>query len=130
MKYKLFLAVFIISLISSIVLFSNSSTGICQPGNGCDIVNNSNYGSTLGVKNSFYGIIVFSFMILLTIFHISRPNKHTRRMLHLAVIFGSLVSLYFLYLQIFVIKAFCEFCLIVDLGLLMALGFMIYLWDH
>ena len=130
MKYKIFLFVFVIGLISSIVLYSNSLTGICDPGRGCDVVNSSVYGSTLGIKNSVYGIFIFSFMILLTLFHMSKPSKHTKNIIHLAVIIGSLIALYFLYLQIFVIKVFCNFCLLVDIGLLVGLGFMFYLWEH
>lgn len=130
MKYKIFLFVFVISLLSSIVLYSNSLTGICDPGKGCDIVNGSVYGSTLGMKNSVHGIFIFSFMIILTLFHMKKPNKHTRRILHLAIIIGSAIAIYFLYLQIFVIKVICSFCILVDIGLLVSLIFMIYLWKN
>jgi len=130
MKYKIFLLVFIIGLISSIVLYSNSLTGICDPGKGCDVVNSSVYGKTLGVSNSLIGIFIFSFMILLTLFHIKKPNNHARKVIHLAVILGSIVALYFLYLQLFVIKAICNFCILVDVGLLVSLVFMFYLWEH
>ena len=130
MKYKIFLLVFVISLISSIVLYSNSITGICDPGKGCDVVNSSVYGKTFGISNSLYGIFIFSFMILLTLFHIKNPNKHTREVIHLAIILGSAVALYFLYLQLFVIKAICNFCLLVDVGLIVSLVFMFYLWEH
>ena len=130
MKYKIFLLVFLISLISSIIIFSNSSTGVCKIGGGCDTVNSSSYGSTLGIKNSVYGIFIFSFMIALTLFHINKPNKHTRRVIHGAVILGSLVAIYFLYLQLFVIRVFCSFCLIIDFGLIISLIFLFYLWEH
>ena len=130
MKYKIFLLVFFIGLISSLTLYSNSLTGICDPGKGCDIVNSSAYGSTLGISNSLYGIFIFSFMIVLTAFHMNKPNKHTRRIIHTAVIIGSLIALYFLYLQFFIIKAFCIFCLMTDFSLLIALIFLFYLWKH
>jgi len=130
MKYKIFLLIFFLSLISSVILFSNSVTGICDPGKGCDIVNSSVYGSTLGIKNSLYGIFIFSFMIILTFFHMNRPNNHTRRIIHAAVILGSAVALYFLYLQFFIIRVFCTYCLVIDFGLLIALIFLFYLWRH
>ena len=130
MKYKIFLLVFIIGLISSIVLYSNSLTGICDPGKGCDVVNSSVYGKTFSVSNSLFGILIFSFMIALTLFHIKKPNKHTRKIIHLAIILGSAVALYFLYLQLFVIKAICNFCLLVDVGLIVSLVFMFYLWEY
>jgi len=130
MKYKIFLMVFIISLISSIILYSNSIKEICNPGESCDVVNNSVYGSTFGIKNSFYGIFIFSFMIAVTLFHIKNPNKLTRRIIYTGVILGSIVALYFLYLQFFVIKAFCNLCLIVDFSLLISLIFLFCLRKH
>ena len=130
MKYKIFLLIFIIGLISSVVLYSNSITGICDPGKGCDVVNSSQYGSTLGVSNSLYGIFIFSFLIIITFLHVKKPNNHTRRILHLAIVLGSVIAVYFLYLQVFVIKVFCEFCTLVDVALLVGLVFMIYLWKH
>ena len=130
MKYKIFLVVFTLGLISSIILYSNSLTGICDPGKGCDIVNSSSYGSTLGISNSLYGIFIFSFMIVITLFHLNKPAKNTRRIIHAAVIFGSIIALYFLFLQSFVIRVFCSFCLVVDLSLVIALIFLFYLWEH
>jgi len=130
MKYKIFLLVFVIGLISSVVLYSNSLTGICDPGKGCDVVNSSVYGKTFGISNSLYGIFIFSFMIILTFFHMRKPNNHTRRAIHIAIILGSAIAIYFLYLQLFIIKAICNFCLLVDVSLLVSLGFMFYLWEH
>ena len=130
MKYKIFLFVFAISLISSIIITTNSSTGVCTIGGGCDTVNNSDYGSTFGIKNSIYGIFIFSFMILLTAIHIKRPNRHIRRIIHAAVLIGGAIALYFLYLQFFVIRVFCNFCLVIDFGLFIALIFLFWLWKH
>ena len=130
MKYKIFLAVFIISLISSVVLYSNSLTGICDPGKSCDTVNKSEYGYLFGISNSLYGIFIFSFMVVIIIFHMKRPSIHTKRIIHTAVILGSIIALYFRYLQFFVIRNFCNFCLVIDFGLLISLIFLFYLWKH
>ena len=130
MKYKIFLLIFVLSLISSTILTSDSSAGICKLGNGCDTVNSSAYGSTFGIKNSVYGIFIFSFMIFLILFHIKKQSRHTRNIIHLAIIVGSSIAIYFLYLQVFIIKAFCKLCLLVDFGLLAALFLMFYLWKH
>src|SRR3972149_5905636 len=130
MKYKIFLFIFAISLISSIIITSNPATEVCTIGGSCDTVNSSAYGSFLGIKNSVYGIFIFSFLIILTLFHINKPNKNTRKILHTSVILGSIVALYFLYIQFFVIRLFCSYCLIIDFGLIIALIFMFYLWRH
>ena len=130
MKYKIFLFIFVVALISSIALTLDSSTGVCTLGGNCDTVNSSPYGSILGIKNSIYGIFIFSLMILLTGFHMRRPNRQTRKIIHAAVIFGSMIALYFLYLQFFIIRTFCTYCLIVDFSLIIALIFLFYLWRH
>ena len=124
---KIFLAVFILGLIISVIITSQVSSSICLTGRGCEIVNNSVYGSMLGIKNSVYGIFIFSIMILLTLFHISKPNKHTRRIIHAGIIAGSGIAVYFLYLQAFVIRDFCSYCLMIDTSMLMSFGFLIYL---
>lgn len=130
MKYKIFLVVFFIGLVSSVILASNGLTGVCEPGAGCELVNNSGYGSVFGIKNSILGIFIFSFMILVTLFHMNVPNRHTKRIIHAAVLIGSVIALYFLYLQFFVIRIFCNFCLVVDFALLIALIFLFWLWKH
>ncbi len=124
MKYKIFLLVFILSLISSIILASSSLTGVCKLG-GCTIVNASIYGSILGIKNSIYGIFIFSFLTLITLIHIKKPKKFTKVVINSAIVIGSIIAAYFLYLQIFIIKAFCKFCLIIDLGLIISLIFLV-----
>ncbi len=130
MKYRILLIIFIICLFSSVILTMKGNGGLCKPGDGCDIVQSSSYAYTLGVKNPFYGVGIFGFMIFLTIFHINKPTKHTRNLIHLAMFIGSVIALYFLYLQVFVLKAYCPFCLVVDIGLLIGLVFMFYLWKH
>ena len=130
MKYKIFLAIFVIALISSVIITTNGTTGVCKTGAGCELVNNSQYGSFLGIKNSVYGIIIFSLMIILTLFHMNNPTKHSRFLIHWGIILGAIISLYFLYLQFFVIRIFCEFCIVVDLGMIIALMFLFWLWKH
>ena len=130
MKYKIFLAIFVIALISSVIITTNGTTGVCKTGAGCELVNNSQYGSFLGIKNSVYGIIIFSLMIILTLFHMNNPTKHSRFLIHGGIILGAIISLYFLYLQFFVIRIFCEFCIVVDLGMIIALMFLFWLWKH
>lgn len=130
MKYKILTFIFLIGLIASILLTMNQSTGICDPGKGCDVVNGSSYGSTLGIKNSVFGIFIFAFILGISLLHLRRPNQHTRRIIHLAVILGSIVAIYLLYLQLFVIKAFCEYCLIIDISMVIGLIFLLSLWDH
>jgi len=124
MKYKIFLAIFVISLISSIILVLDSAGNTCKL-EGCNEVQGSNYAYFFGIKNSLYGIFVFTLLILATLLHMKRPKEHTRLIINWGIFLGSLVAIYFIILQAFVIKSFCQWCLVVDIGLIVALGTMV-----
>jgi len=126
MKYKLILAIFAICLTASIILSFPKDTSICKPGEGCDTVQNSKYAYTFGIKNSYLGIIVFSFLSLVTLSHIRDPKKKKHRIISGGIIVGSLIAVYFIYLQKFVIEAWCKYCLVVDFSLLIALTLIFF----
>ena len=121
-KYALFTLIFLIGLgISLIITFTNPAL-ICGEEKGCDLVLQSKYSSTLVIKNSIYGIPLFALMSIITIMQLYSPSKAKRKIISLAIKGGALVALYFIYLQIFIIKAFCQYCLVIDISLLIALA--------
>ncbi|MEM3116546.1 MAG: vitamin K epoxide reductase family protein [Candidatus Pacearchaeota archaeon] len=130
MKYKILIILFGISLISSIILSVVSTPAVCIPNSGCDIIQTSPYNSIFGIKNSYFGIIIFSFLIVLTFLHIKNPSKNKKIIIHMSIILGSIVSLYFLYLQKFVLEVFCKYCLIVDISILICFLVMIFKWKE
>src|SRR3989344_5197785 len=127
MKYWIITLIFIASLASSIILSLESEQIFCQPGEGCNFVTSSKYAYTFEIKNSIYGIIIFSILTLLTISQSLKPNKRKKKIINISIIVGSLISVYFLYLQQFVLKEYCKYCLVVDIGILLALAIII--WD-
>jgi len=54
------------------------------------------------------------------------PKKIKKNLLKFGFFIGSLFAIYFLYLQFFVIKATCPYCLITDSGTLAGLGILIF----
>lgn len=122
MKYKLLLIIFIISLISSIILFSASKgdSSFCKPDDSCNSVQNSKYAYLFGISNSIYGIIIFSFLSLITFMEIMKPTQIKRRVIDGIAIIGFFIAIYFIFLQIFVLKAFCKFCLVIDGGMIIS----------
>jgi len=112
-KYLFLIIFFLISLISSMVLIGDTSE-ICDPGKGCDLVQNSPYASTFGIKNSVYGLFIFSFLIIILFLQLKRESKMRNITLKIGVFSGFLVALYFIYLQAYVINAWCKYCMIVD----------------
>ena len=122
MKYKLLLLIFLISLISSIILLStsNGDSSFCKTDGGCNSIQNSKYAYLFGISNSIYGIFIFAFLSLTTFIEIIKPTQIKRLLIDSGAIIGFLIALYFIYLQIFIIKAFCKFCLIIDFGRIIA----------
>ena len=122
MKYKILLLIFLISLTSSIILLSTNhgNSNFCNPNGGCSSVQNSKYAYLFGISNSIYGIILFSFLSIITFMEIIKPTQIKRLLIDSGAIIGFFIAIYFIFLQIFVLKAFCKYCLIIDFGMILA----------
>ena len=129
-KYKILLALFLIAFVSSLILSLVPVSQICDPGKGCDVVQHSKYNYTFGIKNSYFGVAIFALGVFLIFSHIHHPTKIKKNLIHLAVITGVIIALYFIYLQSFVLNAYCKYCMIVDLSLLAALILIIFKWKE
>ncbi|MFC1710573.1 vitamin K epoxide reductase family protein [Nanoarchaeota archaeon] len=129
MKYQLLLALFIISLVASAIL-SFVPSAPCPIGEegGCNLVQESEYASTFGIKNYFGGVLIFLYLTYLTFSQIKYPRKYKRRIINSGVIVGALIGIYFLYLQEFVLNAYCTYCLVVDFAMLIALVITLSRW--
>ena len=85
------------------------------------------YKETLGINNGWYGAIIFTILFMLALRLSIYPKDNTKvkrrikRILHTGIILGSIIAVYFLYLQQFVLKEYCIYCLIIDIGLLICL---------
>ena len=128
MKYRVLFWLFLFSLIVSLILSLTPISEICDPGKGCEVVQHSPYASTLGVKNSHYGSVIFALALFLVISHIRRPKDYKRKIIHAIVMMGSIVALYFIYLQQFVLNTYCKYCMVVDISMLTALIVIIFNW--
>ncbi len=120
LKYKLILIIFLLALISSLLLAFVPLHFICTPLEGCNAVQTSIYSKTLGVSNNYYGIVIFLVMLLLTLSYIKNPNKNVKFLIYAGVFSGTLIALYFFYLQQFVIHAYCKYCLVIDIGMVIS----------
>ncbi len=132
MKNKILLGISIIGLIvSGILVFTNhGSANFCSPDSGCDAVQNSKYASLFGISNSIYGIFIFLILSIFAFYQINKPTKNKKRLIDSAVILGFLIVLYFIFLQAFVIKEFCKYCLIIDFSMIFAFFFIILKKDN
>ena len=81
---------------------------------GCAVVAASPYSVMFGVPLAYLGVAFYIAMLAVSVLLHFKPNicKYMFELVFLVVTFASLDSLYFLYLQGFVIKAFCIYCII------------------
>ena len=122
--YAIILIIFVASFVaSSILSFANMNEGskFCNKEGACGSIQNSKYGYTFNIKNSHYGFAIFGILSIITLFQIIKPSKQKEKIIKSSIIAGSIIAIYFLYLQFFVIHKFCKYCLIVDIGLLVSL---------
>lgn len=92
----------------------------CEAGGGCDAVQGSRYGAILGVPTAAFGLLFYGAALALAL----KPQdaRRHRRLLLLAVA-GVAFSAYLTYLEAFVIRAVCGWCVasaLVSLALLAA----------
>lgn len=120
-KYILLLVLLLIALGSSAILSFKPLSDICNIEEGCYLVQNSIYAYAFGIKNSIYGVGIFSLLSILTLLQIFKHSDKTEKFLKLSLIVGSIIAVYFLILQIFTLKAYCKYCIVVDLSILLAL---------
>ena len=127
-KYRMLAFLFgICFIISGILSFMTPEQACGGTDTGCYAVQESGYKQTLGINNSYFGLIAFSILGVLSLTYMNFPKKKTKKFLTYGIITGATIALYFLYLQFFVINAICKYCFVVDVGSILAL-LIIFLW--
>ena len=84
----------------------------CSVFNGCDIVTTSEYSVVAGVPVALLGALYYFVLFIGMFVYFDLQDKRVLRILMLLTVFGFFTSLWFLYLQIFVIKALCLYCIV------------------
>ena len=120
-KYFLISILLLIALAGSMILTFEPLSVVCGLESGCELVQSSSYAYTFGIKNSLYGVGIFPVFSLLAFFQIFRHSDKIEKFLKLSLIIGSAIAIYFLALQIFVLQAYCKYCIVVDLSVIFAL---------
>lgn len=128
MKYKILFIFALISLINSIALSAIPVDKTCAI-SSCETVHTSVYNFTFGIQNSYFGVAIFLILSILIYSQIKNPTKEKRNYIHFAIILGSIISIYFIYIQQFVIKNYCRFCLVIDISLIISLIVILSNWE-
>ncbi|MBI2057453.1 MAG: vitamin K epoxide reductase family protein [Candidatus Yanofskybacteria bacterium] len=79
---------------------------------GCDKVTSSSYAKVAGMPVSFLGAGYYFIVLVSTILYFDTGNKKVLSILKNLPIAGFIATLWFLFLQFFIIKAICFYCIV------------------
>lgn len=100
----------------------------CVIGENCDAVVKSKYGKTFGIENTIpgmiYYVLVFAYAALL-----SNRNVFKQDIVYYFIVIASigsvLFSIYLIAVQAFVLKKWCEYCIVSSLASMLILVLLI-----
>lgn len=78
---------------------------------GCNIVAASEYSRLFGIPLAEYGVLFYSILFVLAALELVIFNRLLRRILQAISLVGIISSLYFTFVQVSFIGAFCVYCL-------------------
>lgn len=84
----------------------------CSVFNGCEEVTTSKYSEIFGIPVALMGIFYYLAILLTTLFYYDSRKASLPRYIAWASCFGMSASVWFVVLQLFVIKAICQYCMI------------------
>lgn len=100
----------------------------CFIGSGCDTVSKSTHSVMFGVPLSAWGVLFYLGTGFLALLYLDTKNLIVAKLIPVATTLGFLSSLYFIYVQKFLIGAFCIYCILSAIvsTVLFGLGMMVY----
>ncbi len=83
----------------------------CSILKGCEQVTTSQYSLIFGVPVALLGALYYLTILVLSVAYLDSRKQSILKLAARLTLIGFLASLYFVYLQIFVIKAICLYCM-------------------
>jgi len=124
-KYIVIAGLSLVSLGVSIFLTYSHYTGVpvpCTVTQGCEAVLSSKYATFLYIPLSVWGVVFNSAIFGLSFW--AACSRRGRLLLGAALGTGAIASLIFLFIQFFIIRKVCQYCLAVDVIIL-----FLFLWN-
>ncbi len=79
---------------------------------GCEQVTNSQFATIFGVPVALLGSGYYLTVLILTVIYLDTRKVFAIKLAASLTIFGFLASLWFIFLQVFIIKAICLYCMV------------------
>ncbi len=100
----------LLSLYLTINYFGGSDISYCVTGTDCDVVKKSAYSKIFGIPVSALGIIGYGAIIISSLTSLSKKNRWN--LLFVFSTLGFAFSIYLTYLELYIIKAICSYCVV------------------
>lgn len=84
----------------------------CSILKGCEQVTTSQYATILGIPVALLGAFYYLAILILSVAYLDSRKPSILKLMVCLTPLGFLASLYFVYLQIFIIKAICLYCMV------------------
>ncbi|MEK6963673.1 MAG: vitamin K epoxide reductase family protein [Nanoarchaeota archaeon] len=129
--YWLILCVALLNIILSCALYGKhqaldpNAAKMCFGSTQCDLVLKSSYATVWGVPQALIGVVAFTALALVAWLCI--VFDRAERVLLLFLLGGGLYALRMLYLQAFVIGAFCPYCVTIDISTILVCALLLYM---
>ena len=110
----LFLAVSLLGFLDATYLAIEHYRGVVPPCaivTGCETVTTSQFSLILGVPVALLGAMYYLLLTVLSILYFDTKNERWIKQAAILTPLGLLASTWFIYLQAFIIKAWCLYCL-------------------
>lgn len=83
----------------------------CNIASGCEAVTTSAYSQIFGIPVALGGAIYYLAVFILSLAYLDRRNPRLFNIAALLTIFGFLFSAWFVFVQLVLLKAICEWCM-------------------
>lgn len=117
-QMKLIITTLILSIIGIfdttylIIKHYNQDSINCSIFEGCDLVTTSTYSVIFGIPVAVLGIIFYVSVFALTLWYLKSKNKKVLASILGLSSVGFLMSIWFVYIQVFILDAYCLYCLV------------------
>ena len=134
LKFFYLIALSIIGFAVSFYLYYSKTSNkkiICIVGEDCDGVVKSKYGKTFGIENTIPGMLYFVMIFVYSIVILTNPNIFKESLIYYFVVGISIItvlfSAYLTSVQAFVLKKWCEYCILSSITSVLILSILIQL---
>lgn len=99
----------------------------CAIFDGCDVVTTSDYSEIMAIPVAMMGMFFYVTIFLLVIAYLDSKREGFLRLTSYLSIAGLLASVWFTYVQAFILEAYCFYCLLSAIGsaILFVLGMIV-----